>query len=199
MMKYTLKMTFLAFALIIASCKPSPQKAEIYYDDIISPLEDIFEKEDVLIVLVNSEMDKLANDSSTYLSDTNKAFTDTVFKEIDMAYSNLQIQIAISKNKLELLKGFDKSDVLKVAALDLIDAYSEVCKNEYPELLQIVKIPAEKYSIENDDKFLELSEIIDNKLQEKINVLTREIKLFAEKYNFKIQNDTIKNNDVQNN
>jgi hypothetical protein len=184
-------MTFLAFVLILASCRPSPQKAENYYDNIILPLEDVFEKEEALISLINTEVDN-PNDSSEVLSNTDTTDNAAFCKKIDMAFSNFQIQISISKNKVESLPDFDKNDNLKKTALDLLNEYDGICKKEYAELIQIVKIPEEKYSLENDNAFLELSEIIDNKIQEKTSILIKDLKLFAKKYNFEIKNDSIK-------
>lgn len=192
MINHLLKINFLALILIIISCRPSPQKAEKYYDNIIAPIEDVFEKEDELIALINIEMEKLANDSSTFLSDPDTIINDSILKKIEQVFSDLQSQIAISKNKLALLTDFNKSSSLKNAAIVLLDEYAELCNNEYLALIQNVKIPAKKYSFENEDEFLELSEIIDNKIDEKLNLLTQEIKLFADKYHFKIQPDTIK-------
>jgi len=195
MLKHVLKISLLTGLMIIASCKPSPQKAEKYFDDIITPLEKVFDLEAEFIVLINNQMDKSANDSSAVVSKIDTSSFAADFKKIDMAFSNFQIQVAISKNKLELLPDFDKSDKLKKAAIDLLDIYSEVCNNEYPQLIKIAKIPDGNYSIEDDDKILELTETIDNKLQEKLSILAKELKLFANNYNFELQNDSLKINE----
>lgn len=177
---------------MIASCKPSPQKAEKYFDDIITPLEKVFDLESEFITLFNNQMDKSTNDSSAVISKRDTSSFNADFKKMDMAFNNFQIQVAVSKNKLESLPDFDKKGNLKKAAIDILDEYSEVCSNEYPQLIKIAKIPDGSYSIEDDDKILELTETIDNKLQEKLSILTKELKLFANNYNFELQNDSLK-------
>jgi len=195
MLKHVLKISLLTVLMIITSCKPSPQKAENYFDDIITPLEKVFDLEEEFILLINNQMDESVNDSSAVISKTDTSSFASDFKKIDLAFSNFQIQVAISKNKLESLPDFDKNDDLKMAAIDLLDEYSEVCNNEYPELIKTAKIPDGNYSIEDDDKILELTEKIDNKIQEKLSILTKELKLFANNYNFEIQNDSLKINE----
>ncbi len=179
--------------LIMVSCKPSPQKAEQYYDAVKAPIDEVFEKEEALIVLINNETEKLASSPFTFQTDSTAApvAADTGRQQIEQAYNDLLSQVSISKNKLSSLTGFEKSSQLKDAALALLTEYEVLCKNEYRELLQIVKIPAEDYSSEQDDRFMQLSDTIDNKLKEKIAILTDEIKMFSKKYNFKIQEDTI--------
>ena len=179
--------------LIMVSCKPSPQKAEQYYDAVKAPIDEVFEKEEALIVLINNETEKLASSPFTFQTDSTAApvANNTGRQQIEQAYNDLLSQVSISKNKLSSLTGFEKSSQLKDAALALLTEYEVLCKNEYRELLQIVKIPAEDYSSEQDDRFMQLSDTIDNKLKEKIAILTDEIKMFSKKYNFKIQEDTI--------
>lgn len=195
MVKHLIKISLIAALMMAVSCKPSPQKAEKYYDDIITPLEKVFDLEEEFIVLFNNHMDKSVNDSSAVITKIDTSALAAGFKKIDMAFNNFQIQVSVSKNTIEALPDFDKNDKLKKAALGLLDEYSNVCTNEYPELLKIAKIPDGSYSVEDDDKILELTEIIDNKLQEKIGVLTKELKLFAKNYNFEIQNDSMKKNE----
>jgi hypothetical protein len=192
MLKHVLKISLLAVIIMIASCKPSPQKAEKYFDDIITPLEKVFDLESEFITLFNNQMDKSTNDSSAVISKRDTSSFNADFKKMDMAFNNFQIQVAVSKNKLESLPDFDKKGNLKKAAIDILDEYSEVCSNEYPQLIKIAKIPDGSYSIEDDDKILELTETIDNKLQEKLSILTKELKLFANNYNFELQNDSLK-------
>jgi len=190
-MKHIVKSVILISIFIFGSCKPSPQKAEKYYDDILEPIEEVFKKEDVLISLINAEMDKSINDSSSSIINIDTIIADTAYKKLDMAFSNLQIQVNISINKMKSLPDFDKSNTMKTKAIDLMEEYNAVCDNEYPGLIEIIKIPEANYTLENDDKFLALSESIDNKLQNKISALLKEMKQFARKYNFEIKKDTI--------
>ncbi|HOY30872.1 MAG TPA: hypothetical protein PKW80_03240 [Bacteroidales bacterium] len=190
-MKQILKLNILAVCMIISSCKPSPQKAEKYYDSIIVPLEEVFSKEEKFIALINNEMDKSVNDSTIILTLMDTIPCDTVCQEIETAFSDLQQQIKVSKDKLVSLPDFDKQDDIKKSALAVLDEYSMICLNEYRELISIVKTPENKYSHEDDDRFLEISEKIDSTLQEKISTLINDLKLFAKKYNFKLKKDTI--------
>ncbi|HOV11800.1 MAG TPA: hypothetical protein PLT47_00965 [Bacteroidales bacterium] len=195
MMKYAGIIPSLLLMLVMASCKPSPQKAEQYYDTVIAPLEDVFDKEEALIVLINNKTEQLANSPFTFQSDTVKdlVVVDTSGKHIEQAYNDLISQIALSKIRLSSLKDFDKSSQLKDAALALLNEYDVLCKNEYRALLQILQIPPAEYSSEQEDKFMRLSDTIDYRLKEKITMLTEELKLFSKKYNFKIQEDSVTN------
>jgi len=191
MKRSLLKFNIIVFLLFLVSCKPSPHKAEKYYDSIISPVEDVFAKEEALVSLVNNDSDTTGNKSPASTTKKDSVSNEEFAKMTDMAFYNLQTQIAVSKNKLELLPDFDKSDKLKMTALELMDVYTETCQHEYAELIRIEKIPPENSTLADDDRLLELSEIIDTKIQEKTDVLIKELKLFARKYNFEIKNDSI--------
>lgn len=193
MMKYAGVFSSLAIVLVMVSCKPSPQKAEQYYDAVVSPLEDVFDKEEALIGLINNETEKLAASPFTFQSDSiqKPIVADTGKKQIEQAYKDLVSQIALSRNRLTSLKDFDKNSQLKDAALALLAEYDILCKNEYRELLQIVQIPPADYSSEDEDKFMRLSDTIDFRIKEKITMLTDELKLFSKKYNFRIQEDSL--------
>ncbi len=199
MTKHFLTINIIVFLFLCYSCKPSPQKAEKYYDDIIQPVENVFDKEDELISVINSERDTANNDSVSIISDIDTAKSKDFIRRVDLAFSNLKIQVSVSKNKIDALPDFDKKNILKQAAQNILDEYADLCDHEYSELITIVKIPKEEYSSEDDDNFFKLSETIDNKLQEKMTALITEIKLFAQEYNFEIQHDSLQTIDNQGN
>jgi hypothetical protein len=191
-MKIFLKLFTAIFLLNMVSCKPSPQKAQDYYDRITLPIEALLGKEDQLIQVINANMKK---DSAGPFSDKKQA-NDTAAmvsqKALDMAFANFQMQIATSTNQMEAIGPFDKSTTLKDAAMGLLNEYKTVSENEYAELIKIVKIPEMEYTNEDDKNFLDLSDSIDNKLQRKISVYIQQVKLFAQQYNFQLEKDTVK-------
>lgn len=191
MKRRLLRINIFVFLIFLASCKPSPHKAEKYYDSIISPVEEVFAREEALVSIVNNDSDTTGKKSPAYAKRKDSVSDEEFAKMTDMAFYNLQTQIVVSKNKLELLPDFDKSDQLKKTALELMDVYTETCQQEYAELINIVKISQENFTLEDDDRLLELSEIIDTKIQKKTEALIKELKLFARKYNFEIKNDSI--------
>ncbi len=186
-MKTILKVALLCLCLMASSCKPSPQKAENYYDEVTAPIQTVLGKEDELIRIINVEMGKSQKDA---LSKATK--TETESKEIDFAFTNLQLQVTTSLNQLKMIKDFDGKSVLKNSAVELLNEYKNVCGNEYARLLAIVKIPSADYTNEHDNEFLKLTEIIDNKLQGKVTNFTKEVKVFAAEYKFALAKDSIK-------
>ena len=178
--------------LALASCKPSPQKAMDYYTGITKPIESVLTKEDDLIHVVNALMSKDSANAKLLTKEKDTADKKIVLKALDMAFSNFCLQIATSTNQMEAIGSFDKSSALKDAAMGLLIAYKSTTENEYPNLIKLVKIPETEYTNDDDKKFMDLSDSIDNKLQQKISVYIQQVKLFAQEYNFQLEKDSVK-------
>jgi hypothetical protein len=74
----------------------------------------------------------------------------------------------------------------------MLTEYKTLSEKEYPSLIAILKIPELKYTNEDDTRLLDLTDSIDNKLQRKISLYVQQVKLFAQEYNFQLENDTVK-------
>jgi len=190
-MKTTLKFLIGIILISLISCKPSPRKAQDYYSEITKPIESVLMREDQLIQQINLMM-KDSSETSSVLKKQEKSKEVQDFKPLDMAFNNFQLQIATSMNQMKAIGTFDNSNDLKDAATGMLTEYKSVSENEYPALIAIVKIPDDKYTNENDTKFFEISDNIDSKLQKKIGLYIEHVKLFTQKYNFKLENDSLK-------
>jgi hypothetical protein len=191
-MKTTVKLLLTIILFTIASCKPSPQKAQDYYNEIVKPIESVLTKEDALIQVINTDMNKDSAQSKSVIKKHENNEKAIIHKALDMAFANFQLQIATSLNQMEIIGKFDNKNDLKDAAQELLTEYKAVSEKEYPALIAIVKIPDIEYSNDDDTKFLDLSDSIDNKLQRKISAYIQQVKLFSQEYNFKLENDTVK-------
>ncbi len=190
-MKTCLKLFIGIILISLISCKPSPRKAQDYYSEITKPIESLLTREDKLIQQINSMM-KDSSETASVLKKHEKVQDPQAFKPLDMAFANFQLQIATSINQMKAIGTFDNSNDLKDAAMGILTEYKAVSENEYPALIAIVKIPEVDYTNENDTKFFEISDSIDNKLQKKIGLYIQQVKLFTQKYNFQLEKDSVK-------
>ncbi|MEI6123291.1 MAG: hypothetical protein WCQ95_06645 [Bacteroidota bacterium] len=188
-MKSLFNLLLLTTCLLMVACKPSPQKAEAYYDRATEPVRNVLLKEDLLIQIITSDTNKSQKASILNKLDTAKNIGN--FKELDLAFNNFNYQIATSLNATKDLPEFDGSNTVKNAALDLLNAYQSVSKNEYAQLIAVIKIAPADYTNEDDKRLLDLTEKIDTKLQDKISAFTKQIKVFATNYKFELQKDSI--------
>ena len=179
------------FCIILNSCKPSSDKAQNYYSDILKQLDLIVEKESVMIQFINMEMQK-TDTNFTSKSKIKIQDTTNLILEIDASYLDFKGQIDKSLVELEKVSDFNGKSDLKNAAVDLCKEYKNVVADEYVDVIKIVKIPLSLYTEEDDNKFLELTETIDNKLQVKIDVYVKILKNFASEYKFELQGDSTK-------
>lgn len=181
-----------ALCLILNSCKPSGDKAQAYYSQILEQLDLIVDKESVMINFINMEMQKA---DSAVQKKSKMKITDTtnLILEIDASYLDFKRQIDQSLDKLEKLSDFDKKTDLRDAAIELCKEYKNVASSEYVEVIKIVKIPLSLYTEEDDNKFLEITEKIDNKLQVKIDTYVKILKGFSREYKFELAIDTTNN------
>lgn len=184
-----LKILSLCFVLFI-SCKASPDKAKSYYKDIISPIEDVLLKEDLLISQINNEMQKGSKDSLPSVFQTENKVDNNKNDDIKFSLNNLALQVETSLNKIENIREFNEDIPLKNATTELLMEYKSLCSNEFVKLTEIVSKPSFEYSDTDDSDFLTLTEEIDKKLQKKIDHFTKTAKDFAFFYNFEIQENT---------
>jgi hypothetical protein len=178
--------------ITLTSCKPSPGKAEAYYNTTLNYEQAVLEKEDVLIQFINREMQKSVADSANSVIQQN-IDTASNKSEITQAYTDFCSQIDASLGQAKKLDEFDGKTTLKDATLKLLETYKTLSGNEYKEVVEIVKIPAVLYTNEDDNRFMDLTIRIDTCLQNEIDQYTRTCKEFARDYKF-ILEEPIKEN-----
>jgi|GEM_PF-1408330 len=188
--KFHLLLFFLVSASLLAlsSCKPSPQKAEEYFERMMDCQQAVLETEDALIQLINIEMQKTLIDSVSANLPQNSD-TSGYAAEINVAYDDFCMQIKKSQAQLRDIGRFNNKTELLDAATSLLETYRSLSAKEYKEVVEIVKIPSSLYTNENDNRFLDLTEHIDTTLQAQIDNFTRASKAFARDYNFEISLD----------
>lgn len=187
-MSLTKKILLLCLVLsgvVLISCKPSPQKAQQYFERVMDYEQAVLEKEAILNQLINVEMQKTIKDSVNTAS-PEEMDTASYDKEINVAYSDFCLQIKESQRKMKELGPFDNKTDLLDAATALLETYRSLSEKEYQEVVDIVKIPAGRFTTDNDNRFLDLTEHIDTTLQVRIDDFTRASKTFARQYKFEI-------------
>jgi hypothetical protein len=175
------------------SCKPSSDKAQNYYSEILQQLDLIVEKESIMINFINMEMQK-ADTNTVKKSKVKINDTTNLALEIDASFLDFKKQIDNSLSEIQKLPDFDKKTALRDAAIELCKEYQSVAASEYIEVIKIVKIPLSLYTEEDDNKFLEITEQIDNKLQVKIDSYVKILKAFSSDYRFELIGDSTNNN-----
>lgn len=181
-----IKFLVLGFLLLaLVSCQPSGEKARDYFNSLMDDQQAVLEKEDVLNQLINIEMQKTLTDSTGegFIRETDTTSYDA---EINVAFSDLCLQIRASLEKVRRTGPFDEDSTLLKPALDLLEAYESLTTKEYKELVEIVKTPAGLYTGEMDQRFTQLTGVIDSTLLLKIDNFTLASEAFAKTYNFDI-------------
>ena len=181
--------TVVAFLTAFTACRPSPDSALKYHNELAGWQKKVFSAEDSLIHFINQAMERSVTDSGSM------ALKDEVYKpganpDIRRCYNKLLAQVEESGNGINAMKDFHKDLSLKNAATDVINAYKKVCNKEYPEIIAITEINPAAYTYEDDNRFLELSQDIDTQIQQKISLYIKTLKEFAKIYNFDLPSDT---------
>jgi len=147
---------------ILLSCGPSSDDAIKYNNDLVEQRTKVIEKENALTEAISKNMPE----------------------KLDILYSEMNKQIDESIEAVNKMYGFDGKTDMKDAVMKLLTTYKEVAGSEYKEMLKYTKIPDSLYTQEEDDKVMELSKKIDDKLNKVDDDFIQAQKLFAEKYQF---------------
>ena len=160
----------LFLSTIIVSCSPSANDAIKYNDELVSLQNKVYEKESALLDAISKNTpDKL-----------------------DTLFANLSKQINESTKKVEALSNFDGKSDMKDAVLKIFSTYKNIAGNEYKNMISYSKIPDSLYTPGDDDKVLELSKKIDDKINKSIDDFIRLQKQFAAKYKFELTDNNQK-------
>lgn len=148
----------------MVSCGPSTNEAIKYNDELVNQQNKVYEKESALLDAISKNMpDKL-----------------------DLLFSDLSKQIDESTKAIEKMDAFDGKTEMKNAVLKIFATYKEVMSNEYKKMIAYSKIPDSIYTPGDDDKVLELSKKIEDKINKAIEEFVDLQKKFASKYKFEL-------------
>ena len=146
------------------SCGPNTDEAVKFNDALVDQQTLVFEKESILIDGISKNMpEKL--DSALYL---------------------LEDQVKQSAEATEKLKDFKGGKELLDAALKVFSTYKNVAEQEYSEMIKIAKIPDSLYTQEDDNKIIDISKKIDDKLNQSIDSFRVKQKDFSTKFKFEL-------------
>jgi hypothetical protein len=152
---------FLSALVFLVSCSPRSKKAADYNDSIISYQSEI-----------SLGFDALDTTFSTLVAD-----------DMDYAYLMLRSKIETGQRVLDTLPRFKKDTLLLNAAKRLFEFYDDVCRDEYAELVDIMKMPDSLYTIDFQDRAWAIEAQIVSRFglaQEAFQSAQRD---FGEKYN----------------
>ena len=140
-MKKILAITSLFFMLILFSqCGPTMTDARNYNEELITEQKKVI-----------NAIDALENSFSTFNTET-----------ISVELEKTKKQLASSITSLEKLGSFDEKTEFYDATMELYKMFEKQLNNEYSEQLEIYKLSDENYTKEKENRFNELSNIIDN-------------------------------------
>ena len=157
---------YLLITFFFFTCGPSANDAIKYNDTIVIAQKKVIEKEAVLIDAINETSDN-----------------------IDLVYEDFKKEIDSSIVTIKKMEAFDKKTDYKDMALSFFSDYKEVAENEYKEMISYAKVPDSLYTEEIDNKVLELSKNIDDKINKSIETFIKFQDNFAAKYKFELTED----------
>lgn len=136
-----LKFITISFLLILllSQCGPTKQDAINYNETIITDQK----------AVINA-INNLENAFGTY---------DTI--KIEKALQNAKQQLASAKSSLQKTGGFNEKNEFYDAIMTLYNLFEKQLNKEYAEQLKIYKLPEEEYTKEKEDRFNELSIILN--------------------------------------
>jgi|GEM_PF-1083883 len=149
---------------LLVSCGPSTDEAIKYNDALVSQQTKVFEKESALIEAISKNMPE----------------------KFDVLLAELSVQVDSSTEAVKKMDGFDGKTDLKDAALKVFITYRTIVDSSYAEMIKYAKTPDSLYTQEDDDKVIELSKKIDDKLNTAVEEFVERQKNFAAKYKFEL-------------
>lgn len=151
---------------ILVSCGPTTDDAIKYNDALVSQQTKVFEKESALIEAISKNMPE----------------------KFDALLNDLSKQIDSSTDAVKKMEAFDGKNDLKDAALKVFATYKDEVGGDYAEMIKFAKTPDSLYTQEDDDKVIEMSKKIDDKLNKAVEEFVSLQKSFAGKYKFELNN-----------
>ena len=150
-------------AFLLISCKPSPEKARLFNDQIIDEQVKVQEKE---------------NDLVSKISEGNP-------ETCTQALSDFMSQVRMSTIIISALPKFDKKDDFKNATLKFFDVYKACGENEYKQVIELYK-KGDDYNKDDENKANELLTAKAEKKKAAFEAFSAFQQTFANEYKYKI-------------
>lgn len=149
-------------SVILTACGPNEKEIIRYNDEIVL--------QQYAVINAETELIEAIMDNDTMV--------------IPLAMSDFIYQIEVSIAAVQEIKEIDKEISLKEAAISMFNAYSSIAMNQYPEIIELKKLPDPEFTQDKELRLNQLStqvnEILDqknmeffetqNKLSEKHNI-----------------------------
>lgn len=153
------------FAIVSSGCKPAPKEAADYNGKIVTEQRLILQKFKVL----DASLQRF------------------VPEEMDSAYAATLKQVQSSIQKTKNLEPFDGSTEFRDASLNIFAMHEEMLKNEYRELITILKKSEVDYTYEDEQRGNKLLlSIIDKQKNANEDIIAIQA-AFAEKYHITLE------------
>jgi hypothetical protein len=169
---------------LFSACKPSTQDAEDYYDKVLDIQQEVLDKEDVFLGLINQETTDTIDEQGTANTSMETNATDQINAET--AYTGFCIQIDTALKQAKALQAFDGKNSLQKALIDLLNEYKLFSGKEFHELYRIaIKDPI----LRTPEEFKHYGALIcriDSCLDNKINEFGIACKDFARENHFEL-------------
>ena len=152
-------------ATALYSCKPTPEEARKYNDDLIAIEKSLSAKETALV-------EAIADKKS---AEEIKKAHDELIKEADKAVADVE--------KTEV---FDSSVAFLDAAKEYFKTVKELANNEYKGMVELLSKKSEEITEADHTKYEELVKSLGEKSDKVLEKIQTEQMIFATKYGFKV-------------
>jgi hypothetical protein len=153
--------------ILIVTCKPSVKEAIAYNDTLVH---------------YHAEIDKYVE----LMADT---YENYIAAEMDSAYKAALQSTEKGIEFVQSLGPFSSDDTYRQSVLDLFMLYKSVIETEHTRMIELMKLPPEKYQQKEIEEFERLSNESKKKILDKIEEINRLQVEFAKKFNFEIDTE----------
>ncbi|MFN8259094.1 MAG: hypothetical protein U0W24_25620 [Bacteroidales bacterium] len=164
-MKHLKLLEILVCTALLTACGPTVEEAIKYNDEIITKSEDLKNK---MITLKDSH-DNFNGDQT------------------EKAYSDAMAAVKDGLDLLNKMEPFDKDSTLRNAAIGYFKICEAVLSNEHRRLIDLMKLPDEKYGDAEVAEYASLRDESDKKVNLEMAKLLKVQQEFAKKHNFKLE------------
>lgn len=174
---------FITTFILIESCSNTSTKASEYYKKVYNCTEGIFKSEDTLIGAITNIRNLQSQQyiSGKYMPDTNINISLHI-NNLDVVYKSFIFSIDSSSKALQGISEFDGGKLLKNGAIELNSAYKKVAVNYYKQIIDILNILPDNYTVEDDTRFQEISDSINIYLENEIEKFNKISEAFISYY-----------------
>jgi hypothetical protein len=167
--------------LIQISCDPSSNEAKKYLSELNQCIDGVIQTEDSLINLMNTKMLE-GGTSSSVIEEKEQSENLQLNQQIQIVYKNLIDSVDVALQNAVLIDGFDGSEELKMALIEVLETYHQLINNEYQEIISISMIPSVLYTQKDDNKFMQTSSYVDSCIGSSLDTFNLKQKEFLIRY-----------------